>query len=135
MKTGKQVEVFCFRQRKNGVQYLLLKRVLERGGFWQPITGGNEERETLTETVIREILEETGIENPERIIETSFSFTFTDHGHNHEEFVYGVKVDPDTKVTLSDEHNEYKWVDQVVAQKLLVWDGNKKGLEALTKLI
>ena len=39
----------------------MLKRILEKGGFWQPITGNVREGETFKEAAMREIGEETGI--------------------------------------------------------------------------
>ena len=135
MKTGKQIEVFCFKKQDNDIFYLLLKRIPTRGDFWQPITGGNEEGESLIDTVLREIYEETGIKNSLRIIETGFSFKFNDNGRDHEEFCFGVEVDPNIEIVISEEHNEYRWLDKQSAMKLLVWENNKKSLEIISSMI
>ena len=43
------------------LQVLLLERA-SHAGYWQSVTGSQEEGETLRETAIREVAEETGIE-------------------------------------------------------------------------
>ena len=63
-----QVEAIVFRRNSNTIEYLLLKRLPDRNGFWQPVTGGLEEGETLVEALRREIREETGIKNLIRVI-------------------------------------------------------------------
>ena len=42
-------------------QYLLLKRVTDRGAFWQGVKGGVENGESLLEAARRELIEETGL--------------------------------------------------------------------------
>ena len=69
MRLPIQVEAILFRNNEGEIEFLILKRKKERGGFWQPITGGLEDDETLMEALRREIKEETGITNYERIIE------------------------------------------------------------------
>ena len=44
-----------------GLDVLLLERA-DRPGFWQSVTGSRHEGETLRETAIREVAEETGID-------------------------------------------------------------------------
>lgn len=44
-----------------GLEVLLLERA-DRPGFWQSVTGSQEPGETLRETAIREVAEETGID-------------------------------------------------------------------------
>lgn len=43
------------------LEILLLERAAHRG-FWQSVTGSQEENETLLETASREVLEETGLD-------------------------------------------------------------------------
>jgi len=61
MRLPIQVEVIIFRRNGSRIEYLLLKRLPERNGFWQPVTGGVEEGETRKEALCREVMEETGI--------------------------------------------------------------------------
>ena len=112
-------------------EYLLLKRLPEKNGFWQPITGGVEEGETRIEALHREIKEETGIENLVRVIEDLFYFEFSDPNLN-QEYVYGVEVSATEKVVLDGkEHSEYRWCGVQEALQLLHW---KENIEALKRL-
>ena len=132
MKTGEQIEVFFFKTTADAqTLFLLMKRVPDRGGFWQPLTGGVEEGESLEQTVRREAAEETGIKQLVSVIDTGFNYAFEDHGRQHVEFVYGAEVNPDTEITLSSEHCEYRWTNKEEAVSLLKWPGNIEGLKWL----
>jgi dATP pyrophosphohydrolase len=78
MRLPIQVEAIIFRRKGNIVEYLLLKRLPDRNGFWQPVTGGLEQGETRTEALRREIREETGIKSLIRTIEDLYYFKFSD---------------------------------------------------------
>jgi len=73
-----QVQGILFRKISGEIQYLLLKRTLEREGFWQPVTGGIEEGETKIEALKREVREETGIKNIVRIMKDIHNCEFWD---------------------------------------------------------
>jgi len=66
MRLSIQVEAIIFKRTDGENQYLILKTIPERGGFWQPIAGGLEEGETKKEALKREIKEETGIRTVSR---------------------------------------------------------------------
>jgi 8-oxo-dGTP pyrophosphatase MutT (NUDIX family) len=135
MRLPIQVEAIIFRRNSNRIEYLLLKRLPERNGFWQPVTGGVEEGETLTEALRREIREETGIENLVRVIEDIYYFEFSDPNLN-KEYVYGVEV-ASTEVVVLDgkEHSEYRWCSIKDALQLLSWKENKEALEKLNTIL
>ena len=136
MKTNQQVEVFFFKHDAGGNYYfLLMKRTPERGGFWQPLTGGVEDAETHQQTIIREAKEETGLEQFLRIIATGYNFEFTDHGKNYTETIYGAEVPAESEVKISAEHDDCVWVNKDEALALLKWDNNKEGLRILWKMI
>ena len=135
MRLPIQVEAIIFRRNSNRIEYLLLKRLPERNGFWQPVTGGVEEGETLTEALRREIREETGIENLVRVIEDIYYFEFSDPNLN-KEYVYGVEV-ASTEVVVLDrkEHSEYRWCGIKDALQLLSWKENKEALKKLNTIL
>jgi ADP-ribose pyrophosphatase YjhB (NUDIX family) len=103
------VEAIIFRRNGDSIEYLLLKRLPDRSGFWhwQPVTGGLEEGETRTEALYREIEEETGIKSLIRVIEGLYYFEFSDPNLN-QEYVYGVEVSSTEEVVLDGrEHNRH----------------------------
>ena len=125
------VEAIIFRRNGDKVEYLLLKRLPDRNGFWQPVTGGLEEGEAQTEALRREIKEETGIRNLIRVIEGLYYFEFSDPSLN-QEYVYGIEVSSTEKVVLDGkEHSEYKWCSYQEALQLLHWKENKESLRRL----
>jgi len=132
-----QVEIIIFRLIKGSYEYLLLKRIEARGGFWQPVTGGLEEGENINDAVIRELKEETGITKIKRIIDKVYEFTLKDK-LPIKEYVFGVEI-KNTPIKLDkniyDEHEDYKWCSYSEAMKLLKWPGNKKGLTKLYKIL
>jgi len=135
MRLPLQVEAIIFRKNGNKTEYLLLKRVPEKNGFWQPVTGGLEEGETRTEALFREIKEETGIKNPIRVIEGLYYFEFSDPKLN-QEYVYGVEVFPTEEVVLDgEEHSEYRWCSFREALQLLSWKENKEALKKLNTIL
>ena len=135
MRLPIQIEAIIFRRNGNLIEYLLLKRLPHRNGFWQPVTGGLEEGETRTEALHREIREETGIKNLVRVIEDLYCFEFSDPNLN-KEHVYGVEVSATEKVVLDGkEHSEYRWCGIQEALQLLHWKENKEALEKLNTIL
>jgi 8-oxo-dGTP pyrophosphatase MutT (NUDIX family) len=113
------------------IEYLLLKRLPERNGFWQPVTGGMEEGETREEALCREVKEETGVKNIVAVIEGLHYFEFSDPNLN-QEYVYDVEVSPSEEIVLDGkEHSEYRWCSCKEALRLLHWKENKEALRRL----
>ena len=54
-----QVLVYPFKQSEEKIEFLLLKRTEERGGFWQGVTGHTERGEKTIDVAKRKLLEET----------------------------------------------------------------------------
>ncbi|MCJ7718906.1 NUDIX pyrophosphatase [Candidatus Bathyarchaeota archaeon] len=135
MRLPIQVEAIIFRRNSSRIEYLLLKRLPERNGFWQPVTGGLEEGETRKEALYREIEEETGITNLIRVIEGLHYFEFSDPNLN-QEYIYGVEVSSTEEVVLDGkEHSEYRWCGIKDALQLLSWKENKEALEKLNTIL
>lgn len=135
MRLPIQVEAMIFRRNCNVIEYLLLKRLPERNGFWQPMTGGVEEGETRDEALQREIMEETGVRNIVTVIEDLYYFEFSDPNLN-QEYVYGVEVSPSEEIVLDPkEHSEHRWCSFQEALQLLHWKENKEALRKLNTTI
>lgn len=135
MRLPIQVEAILFKRSNGKIEYLLLKRIAERGGFWQPITGGLEEGETKTEALKREVREETGINNIIRIIEDVHYFEFSDPSP-YKEYVYGVEISPTERIVLDKkEHSEFRWCSFQEALGLMKWKENKEALKKLNEIL
>lgn len=132
-RTRNQVEAIVFKTLPSGEYlFLMLKRTPQRGGFWQPVTGNVEEGEAFETAALREVREELGIVHVTRLVDTEYSYEFTDNGLDQFERIFGVQVSPDQEVKLSSEHTEYRWVakDEAI-NSYLKYPGNKEGLRRL----
>lgn len=142
-----QVECIVFRRREGGVEYLLLKRILEKGGFWQPPCGGVEPGETIGKAALRELFEETGITDEQVLRQIADVHQFT-MGKNYltgedmpviTEHAIGFEVGEDVQVSLEKniypEHEEYRWVGFEEALRLLKWEDNKNAFRKLNLLL
>lgn len=132
-----KIEAIAFRKNKNNIEFLLLKRILKKGGFWQPVTGSVEEGENEKEAVIREVKEEIDVKKIIRITEKVYHFKI--EGDGADEDVFGVEISPDSNISLEKniylEHDEYEWCEFEKALKMLKWPGNKEGLRRLNKIL
>ncbi len=136
MRTNKQAEIIVFKKEGKELIFLILKRNPQKGGFWQPITGGVEENETFEETAIREVNEEIGVTHNIELIDIGYSFEFIDHNKNHIEKVFGLEISPETDIVLSEEHTEFKWVNgQVAIDQFLKYPKNKEGFMKVMEYI
>ena len=131
-----QVLVFLARRKSEGWEFLLMRRVPRRGGFWQGVSGGAEDAEGLVEAARREVFEETGfvLKTIEAI---GYSYTFpmeAEWKHLYapdvsriEEHVFVALIDG-REPRLSDEHDKWRWVRLETALELLKWPENKEAL-------
>jgi len=117
----------------NEPRILLLERTLHPG-YWQSVTGSQEEGESLVETAVREVHEETGIvATTSDIVDWQMTNTFVIFdewrhryapGVTHNtEHVYSLAVADDTPVRISPtEHVSYCWLDyRSAAAKVFSW--------------
>jgi len=112
---------------------LLLERA-DRPGFWQSVTGSQDEGETLRETAARELREETGIDaarwaltdwrrqNRFEIYPRWRSRYAPGVTHNTEH-VFGLKVPQRLEITLQPrEHLRHEWLPwRDAAEKVFSW--------------
>ena len=126
------VQVFLF--TRNPFKTLVLKRSQERGGFWQPITGGIDEGESTDDTIKREVFEETGFQDIEKLYNLDYTFTYKAPISRKwmKDICFGVLIDKIFEVCLSDEHEEYIWCNEKETKQILKW---KYYLITLDKLL
>jgi dATP pyrophosphohydrolase len=123
-------------------EFLLLRRLSARGGFWQGVTGGVKPGESLDEAAVRELMEETAL-TPRRILVVGYQYSFpikrvtrsspiaraTEHVFLA---LLDAKVDPDLD---SVEHDAWDWFTYEDALKWLRWRENVEALRRCEALI
>jgi len=145
MRIPIQVLIYPVRRAETGWEYLMLKRVDNRGGFWQGVTGAPESDETLSEGAKRELYEETGY-IPLNLIKTDVSYIIPMEDRWKEIYPEGTKEIPEylfiAKIDESDppkidpiEHNDWKWCTYEEAMNLLSLEDNKRALDFVHKFL
>lgn len=112
---------------------LLIERA-DRPGFWQSVTGSMHEGETLAQTAIREVAEETGIDATRHVlvdwrIQNRFeifrhwSSRFPPGTTHNSERVFGLTVPERVPVVLAPrEHLRYEWLPwREAAERVFSW--------------
>jgi len=131
-----KIELIVYRKKDSNYEFLLLKRTKEKGGFWQPLTGGIEPKETKLKAVKRELEEETGIKEVANIRKI---YEFVLEGTKIKEYVFSAELKKEQLINLNNyhyqEHDEYKWSGYEKAMKLLKWNGNKEALKILNNIL
>jgi len=119
------------------LQALLLERA-DHPGFWQSVTGSQHEGETLRETAIREVAEETGIDatrhrleawNLQNVFEIYpvWRHRFAPGVTHNTEHVFGLLVPEPLAVMLSPrEHLRYEWLSwHEAAERVFSWSNRR----------
>jgi dATP pyrophosphohydrolase len=124
------------------LEVLLMERA-DKPGYWQSVTGSREGEETLRETAIREVQEETGLEAERyNLVDWQLSNEYEIFAHwrhryapgvmRNTEHVFGLELPTAMPVTLApEEHLRYEWVDwRHAATRVFSWT-NVLALRAL----
>ena len=147
MRIPKQVLIIPYRTNKNNkIEFCLFERKDLK--VWQWISGGAEDFDKdILESAKRELWEETHIKDNVHINQLELitkipvtnivkDFIWGRDIFYAEEYAFSVNIN-NQKITLSEEHIDYKWVSYEEAMKLLKYDSNKSALwelnEKLTK--
>ncbi|MDD4250916.1 MAG: NUDIX domain-containing protein [Candidatus ainarchaeum sp.] len=129
----------------DGEKFLLLHRLLNWVG-WEFPKGAIEEKESLQETVKRELFEETGLKKYSTLTQLD-SFEYFDDKRGINSFItnFLVRVSSNSKVSLNNEHvldqkiilehDSFKWFLPKDALKIITHSNQKKTLKkAITYL-
>lgn len=142
MRAPYQTLTILYKEYENEILYAIFYR--NSHPVWQFISGGGYEDETLIETVIREINEETSIilnkEDIEQldskstipVVNITGEFTWGKDVYVVPEYTFAVKI-KDFDIKLSNEHKEYRWVEYNEAMEKLRYDSNKTALWELNE--
>nr|BAL58927.1 nucleotide phosphate derivative pyrophosphohydrolases, MutT/NUDIX family protein [Candidatus Acetothermum autotrophicum] len=145
MRQPIQVLVYAVRRVGDHWEYLLLRRILSRGGFWQGVTGGVRQNEGLVEAARRELLEETGLVPAllERV-DYSYSFPLDDewrHLYSPDvkeimEYIFVAHVGAQQEPRIDPrEHDAWRWCCFKEALELLHWPENKEALKRCHEIL
>lgn len=130
------VEVHIFRVVKNEIEFLLLKRAKHDSypNIWQMVSGSIRKNETAVQTAKREVEEETGL-IPKRffVVPQINSLYLPDKDEILLVPVFGCLVSKNSKIKLSKEHSEYKWVRIEKAKKMIAWPGQRKAVKWISE--
>ncbi len=120
-----------YRRQAEGLEFLILRRVPNDGGFWQPITGAIEVQETAREAMLREVAEETGLREHIHVSEVEVHRQeWGDEIIAGEDVVFAVEVAPESPVALNEnEHDAHEWLPLEQAVARVKYDGNKISLQ------
>ncbi len=122
---------FVFRRSGHSVEYLLLRRTHDRGGFWQPVTGRVEKREKAEDAARREVFEETGFKTREFLfIEKVHVYFKPGKRRVYVEPCFGIGI-TGTEPILSKEHDKCVWLDFEAAVQQLPHSGLGEALREL----
>jgi dATP pyrophosphohydrolase len=133
------VEVCVFKREESVPKYLLLKRSSDDRiypGIWQLVTGTMKEEETAANTAIRELAEESGLK-PRRLWVAPHVSRFYVAADDtvHLSPMFAVEVSGSDPLQLSKEHQAFGWYSYEEAQRMLVWPGQRRGLEIVQQYI
>jgi dATP pyrophosphohydrolase len=128
------------------LQVLLLERA-DHPGYWQSVTGSQQEGETLRDTAIREVREETGLEaQAHRLTDWKTSnvyeifpewrWRYAPGVTRNTEHAFGLQLPEPLPIALAPrEHVAYLWMPyDLAAQKVFSWS-NAAMLRALPELV
>ena len=147
LRVPRQVLVYLFQRRHDGdLEFLMLRRTVERGGFWQGVSGAPDWHESDDEGAIREVQEETGFAIAGNLQQIGFRYVLLRAGDSDEEQwerlygpdvdavpeeVYVAEVPSDTEPALApDEHDAFRWCSFDHALALLTYEENRRALHA-----
>lgn len=128
------------------LKVLLLERA-DRPGFWQSVTGSQDGGETLRQTAVRELEEETGLNAGEHLLtdwETQNVYEiYPQWRHRYApgitqntEHVFGLMLPRPLPITVAPhEHLQYEWLNSEAAAKKVFSTSNRDAILHLPERI
>lgn len=128
------IEAHIFRTVDNELEFLLLKRAdyEKYPGLWQMVTGSVNDNEKAFEAALREIKEETGLIPLKLWVVPNVNSYYSPEKDTVIMIpVFAAMVKESSKVIISSEHSDYKWVKKEEAKELLAWNGQRKSVDTI----
>jgi lipoyl(octanoyl) transferase len=153
----RDVAVQVFKATPEGARFLMLRRVPDRGGFWQGITGAPLPGETDMQAAIREVREETGFDVSSSVfpLRVAYSYALRPELAERWRARYGAGVHDISVVAFGAgvpngldprldpaEHDRFAWCDYREADAMLDWPieadalpGRREALRVVADLV
>ena len=131
------IDAYVYSYESNKLSFLLLKRSRTKiyEYLWQGVAGKIEKNELAWQAALRELKEETGLTAQRMFVADYVSKFYEKHGDRINLVpVFGIEV-KNKKVSLSEEHCNFKWLSFKKAHAKLTWNGQKKGLKAVHSML
>ena len=126
MKNEQSAGIVFFRKIENRIEFLLLHYP---SGHWDLVKGHIESNETAKEAAKRESKEETGISDVKLIdgFEEEIEYYFRyDNQDIHKKVIFFLSETKQDRITLSDEHVDFVWLDFENTTKKITFDTAKQ---------
>ena len=126
MKNEHSAGIVFFRKIENRIEFLLLHYP---SGHWDLVKGHIESNETTKEAAKRESKEETGITDIKLIdgFEEEIEYYFRyDNQDIHKKVTFFLSETKQDRITLSDEHLDFIWLDFENTTKKITFDTAKQ---------
>ena len=132
------IAVYVYR-RTPLLEFLQVRRSAVAGeyeGSWQTIYGGIHPGETATQAALRELKEETGL-TPIRMWQVEYLETFYFRPKDYVVMmpVFAVEVPREAQVTLNEEHDNVRWVQEAVVDNFFMWRSQREALHILLEAL
>lgn len=127
MKFRKSIECWIISEN-NKILLLHRPQNSKEPSYWQPVTGGIHAEESAEEACIRELQEETSIKleiNEIFQLENNIEVYLDAYDLLVRKTLFITKViPPKTRIIMSEEHDEFRWVSIEEVDSLLMWESN-----------
>jgi len=135
MKNEQSAGIVFFRKIENRIEFLLLHYP---SGHWDLVKGHIESNETAKEAAKRESKEETGITDIKLIdgFEEEIEYYFRYNNQDiHKKVTFFLSETKQDRITLSDEHLDFIWLNFENATKKITFDTAKQIVKKANNLL
>lgn len=123
----KKVQVVVINPHGQSAKLLLLQTGVDRGEYWQPVTGSVDKNEKFKAAAFRELVEETGIDQGE-LVDLKYEQEFHDRWERNvkERSYLFLTANENPLVRIdSKEHQNFRWVElNQINQETFRFPGN-----------
>lgn len=126
------IAVYVYRLVNGAYEFLQIRRTDATGEYqrsWQIVYGGIEPGETAVQAALREMREEIGVA-PRTMMQVEYVETFYFRPHDYVLMmpVFAAEVAPDTRFTLNEEHDAWRWTPAAQIPSLFMWRTQREAL-------